>query len=348
MAAGGFKEFVAGEVLDQDDINDFLMQGVLVFAGTAARGSAITAPVEGQFSFLKDSDSVEFYDGSAWQEFSTSPGSVVATGGTFGTVTVQGVDFGVHTFTSNGTISVTAGGEIEYLIVAGGGGGSGILQGTNGSDSILATVGTATGGGAGGDYENIAGNFGGSGGGGGSTTGSGGTATSGQGNDGGRSGSDFMPAGERCGGGGGGAASIGLSVGFARAAATRRAGDGGAGRQFDISGTMTYYAGGGGGGIRNSTAHEPGFGGIGGGGRGGGSGFTPVAGTANTGGGGGGGRGTTNDSVAGGGGGAGGLLYGFATIAVGDHAVTVGGGGAASEADTRAGGSGIVIVRYPL
>jgi hypothetical protein len=45
MAAGGFKEFVAGETLDQDEINDFLMQGMLVFAGTAARGSAITSPV---------------------------------------------------------------------------------------------------------------------------------------------------------------------------------------------------------------------------------------------------------------------------------------------------------------
>ncbi len=54
MPAGGFKTFVAGEVLDQADINDYLMQGVLVFAGTAARGSAIgTAPVEGQFAFLK-------------------------------------------------------------------------------------------------------------------------------------------------------------------------------------------------------------------------------------------------------------------------------------------------------
>ena len=71
MAAGGFKEFVAGETLDEDEINDFLMQGMLVFAGTAARGSAITAPVEGQFSFLTDSDTVEFYDGSAWVELAS-------------------------------------------------------------------------------------------------------------------------------------------------------------------------------------------------------------------------------------------------------------------------------------
>jgi hypothetical protein len=53
MAAGGFREFVAGEILTEDLINDYLLQGVLVFAGTAARGSAITSPVEGQFAFLK-------------------------------------------------------------------------------------------------------------------------------------------------------------------------------------------------------------------------------------------------------------------------------------------------------
>jgi hypothetical protein len=52
--------------------------------------------------------------------------------------------------------------------------------------------------------------------------------------------------------------------------------------------------------------------------------------------------------VAGGGGGAGGLLYGLQTIAAGSHAVTVGPGGAASESTSRAGGSGIVIVRYAL
>lgn len=86
MAAGGYKEFVAGETLDQDEINDYLMQGMLVFAGTAARGSAIGTPVEGQFTYLSDSDSVEFFDGSQWTELSAG-----------------GVEF-------------------EYLIIAGGGG----------------------------------------------------------------------------------------------------------------------------------------------------------------------------------------------------------------------------------
>jgi hypothetical protein len=42
------------------------MQGVLVFASSAARASAITSPQEGQYSFLKDTDALEYYSGSAW------------------------------------------------------------------------------------------------------------------------------------------------------------------------------------------------------------------------------------------------------------------------------------------
>ena len=76
MPAGGFKTFVAGEVLDEDDINDYLMQGVLVFAGTAARGSAISSPVEGQVSFLKDSDKTQYYSGTAWEDLAAAPVAV--------------------------------------------------------------------------------------------------------------------------------------------------------------------------------------------------------------------------------------------------------------------------------
>ena len=128
MAAGGFKEFVAGETLDQDEINDFLMQGVLVFAGTVARGSAITAPVEGQFAFLKDSDALTFYDGTQWTELSTTPGAAVisATTGsptiTSGTV-IGGTAYDIYQFTGDGSITVDDGGFVEVLIIGGGGGG---------------------------------------------------------------------------------------------------------------------------------------------------------------------------------------------------------------------------------
>jgi hypothetical protein len=67
MAAGlGFKTFTTGEVLTAGDTNGYLMQGVLVFASAAARTSAITSPQEGQMSYLKDTNSTEYYSGSAW------------------------------------------------------------------------------------------------------------------------------------------------------------------------------------------------------------------------------------------------------------------------------------------
>ena len=75
MAAGqGFKTFVTGEVLTAADTNGYLMQGVNVFASAAARTAAITSPQEGQMSYLKDTDSTEYYTGSAWA-------AVGATGG---------------------------------------------------------------------------------------------------------------------------------------------------------------------------------------------------------------------------------------------------------------------------
>jgi hypothetical protein len=67
MAAGlGFKTFTTGEVLTAADVNGYLMQGVLVFASAAARSSAITSPQEGQYSFLKDTNALEYYDGASW------------------------------------------------------------------------------------------------------------------------------------------------------------------------------------------------------------------------------------------------------------------------------------------
>jgi hypothetical protein len=41
-------------------------QSVMTFAGTAARGSAITTPVEGMVTYLEDSNSLQLYDGSGW------------------------------------------------------------------------------------------------------------------------------------------------------------------------------------------------------------------------------------------------------------------------------------------
>jgi hypothetical protein len=61
------KEFAAFTRLDASDVNTYLMdQAVMTFGGTAARGSAITTPVEGMVTYLEDSNRYESYNGSAW------------------------------------------------------------------------------------------------------------------------------------------------------------------------------------------------------------------------------------------------------------------------------------------
>jgi hypothetical protein len=67
MAAGlGFKDFTTGEVLTAADVDGYLMQGIWVFASAAARDSAVTSPQEGNACYLKDTNQVLTYSGSAW------------------------------------------------------------------------------------------------------------------------------------------------------------------------------------------------------------------------------------------------------------------------------------------
>jgi hypothetical protein len=67
MAAGlGFKTFATGDVLTAADTNGYLMQGVWVFANATARDAAVTSPQEGNTCYLKDTDVIQVYSGSAW------------------------------------------------------------------------------------------------------------------------------------------------------------------------------------------------------------------------------------------------------------------------------------------
>jgi hypothetical protein len=68
MAAGlGYIEFATGDILTAAAANGYLAsQTVMVFADAAARTAAITSPQEGMFSYLKDSNSTQYYSGSAW------------------------------------------------------------------------------------------------------------------------------------------------------------------------------------------------------------------------------------------------------------------------------------------
>ena len=139
MAAGlGYKEFSTGDVLTAADANGYLAsQVVMVFASAAARTSAIASPQEGMISYLKDTNSTEYYSGSAW----------VAIGGASGGMTL----LSTTTLTGSSTsVSITPTGynKIEVIVygVTNGSNGNlfmGINSDTTASNYVQAFYGTA-------------------------------------------------------------------------------------------------------------------------------------------------------------------------------------------------------------
>jgi len=62
-----YKVFTNGSVLQASEVNDNLMkQAVATFSNAAARTAAITSPVEGQLSYLEDTNLYQHWNGSAW------------------------------------------------------------------------------------------------------------------------------------------------------------------------------------------------------------------------------------------------------------------------------------------
>jgi hypothetical protein len=94
--------FVTGQVLtaqQQTEINT----GIPVFATSVERDAAFGGTgektlAEGQFAFLEDSNTTQFYDGALWQSVGTSPGIVRVGGASFSAV--SSVAFANDTFTS--------------------------------------------------------------------------------------------------------------------------------------------------------------------------------------------------------------------------------------------------------
>jgi hypothetical protein len=79
------KEFEAFTRLDASDVNTYLMdQAVMTFAGTAARGSAITSPVEGMLTYREDTNLYEYYN-SNWQPLIAPTGITLVKSQTIGT-----------------------------------------------------------------------------------------------------------------------------------------------------------------------------------------------------------------------------------------------------------------------
>lgn len=65
----GFKNFTAGSVLTEADLDDYLMrQTVMTFASSSARDTALSGVLdEGMVAYLEDDDAITVYTGSAWK-----------------------------------------------------------------------------------------------------------------------------------------------------------------------------------------------------------------------------------------------------------------------------------------
>jgi hypothetical protein len=111
MAAGlGFKDFATGEVLTAADVDGYLMQGIWVFASAAARDAAVTSPQEGNACYLKDTNQVLTYNGSAW--VAVGGGSPLTTKGDLYTFSTVDARLGVG---ANGTTLVADSAEATGL-----------------------------------------------------------------------------------------------------------------------------------------------------------------------------------------------------------------------------------------
>ena len=86
------------------------------------------SPLSGYIRYNSSLNDVEFYNGTAW--ISANSAVPAATGGLISNTEDAGISYIVHTFRNSGTFTVTSPGEIEYLIVAGGGSG-GVGSGGN-------------------------------------------------------------------------------------------------------------------------------------------------------------------------------------------------------------------------
>lgn len=77
MAGAGVKLFASGDILTAAQVNTYLQDQVIMrFATTTARDNAfggVGEPTlaEGMFAYIDADNKLYFYDGAAWQEFSS-------------------------------------------------------------------------------------------------------------------------------------------------------------------------------------------------------------------------------------------------------------------------------------
>ncbi len=74
-----YKVFANGFPLQASELNINLMQqAIATFSSASARSTEILTPVIGQFTFLTDTQSLEYWDSTQWKAFSAGGGGGVS------------------------------------------------------------------------------------------------------------------------------------------------------------------------------------------------------------------------------------------------------------------------------
>lgn len=116
----GRKAWVSDEVLSAADLNGYLMdQAVTIWANASARNSGILAPIEGQISYLQDTNIFQAYSGSAWVDQASLAGTATyaTTSGTAVYATNAGTATrlnGITIFNSSTTPTANATGDLWF------------------------------------------------------------------------------------------------------------------------------------------------------------------------------------------------------------------------------------------
>ena len=113
MAGAGYKLFNTGDVLTAAQVNTYLNeQTVMVFASSAARTSALSGVLaEGMMSYLQDTNTVEFYNGSAWTALASGDITEVQAGVGISIASGTGP---IPVITNSSTDLITTAGDILY------------------------------------------------------------------------------------------------------------------------------------------------------------------------------------------------------------------------------------------
>jgi hypothetical protein len=122
-----YKDFTVGQTLTSAEVDTYLMeQAVMVFDSSAARSSALgTVVKEGMVTYLKDTDVVQQYNGTAWSpvgvdSFTTTgtAGALLVSNGTAGVVWSSAGQEG-QAIISNGTAGISYENTISPLLLLG-------------------------------------------------------------------------------------------------------------------------------------------------------------------------------------------------------------------------------------